>query len=258
MTKWVSDVVPTGMVMQERKQRIHYNCPICGCEKEDTTHILQCQDEKVKLLRDNLLKELQCWLNSIDTHPDITSFVISGLSSWLSSSTDVIINDTLEPSITAAFRSQLNLGWVPLLHGLISRDLIHLQQQYYTSIHSRKLGTRWGIRLIGKLWSFIHQLWIHRNSVLHNTPSIDVISGKEHLIASITSEHEMGIDNLPYVYASYFLLPLQILLSKPVKFQKQWFLIVRSGREASTINPPADQFSNDPSLRRWVGLTTKS
>ena len=151
ITKYFSNVVPTGVVMCKRKQRLHANCPICNHENKDRRHILQCQDSRAVTLRGELLKEFQCWLNSIDTHPDIIYFVISGLISWFSSSIEFRIGAAVESEIASAFRSHLKLGWESLIHGLLSRQRIQQQQQYYSLISSRKLGTRWGIRLTGKL-----------------------------------------------------------------------------------------------------------
>ena len=78
ITKWVSGVVPTGVVMIEKKQRIQSNYPICNHPEEEKTHILQCQAESIKDLRSNLLEELKCWLTSIYTNPDIIIFLTTG------------------------------------------------------------------------------------------------------------------------------------------------------------------------------------
>lgn len=169
-------------------------------------------------------------------------FIISGLTSWLSSSIDFHIDTTVSPGISSAFRSQIKLGLESLLHNLFSKKLIQQQQQHYSSINSRKLGTRWGIRLTGKLWSFIQQIWIHRNNILHNTPSIDFISGKEHLVSDISSGHEAGLATLPRFYATYFLTPLHLLLSKPLKYQIRWFLLIRSGRRHLLLSPQPTTF----------------
>ena len=241
--------------MCERRQRLSSNCPICDEKNEDTNHILRCSDPKVKSLRNDLLKEMKCWMNSIDTHPDIIAFVISGLSSWLSSANDFHLDVTVDHDMLLAFKIQINLGWESFLLGMVAKQIIQQQQSYYSSIQSRKTGTRWGIRLIGKLWLFIQQLWIHRNNILHETTSIDMLSGKEQLSEAISSEYIQGLQDLPHVYASYFLIPLHLLLMKPIKFQKQWFLIIRSGRESNTIIPPTDNFSTDTALRNWVGLS---
>ena len=124
ITKWISNVIPTGVVMCERRQRISSNCPICDGENEDTNHILRCSDPKVQSLRNILLKEMKCWMNSIDTHPDIITFVVSGLSSWLSSENDFNLDATVERDMLLAFKTQIKLGWDSFLLGMIAKQII--------------------------------------------------------------------------------------------------------------------------------------
>ena len=67
-------------------------------------------------------------------------------------------------------------------------------------------------------------------------------------------EHLQGLDNLPHVYAPYFLIPLENLLKKPTTQLKQWFLVVRTGRESVVTENYTDVFASDPSLRKWIKL----
>ena len=163
----------------------------------------------------------------------------------------------MEPSIRMVYSTHILLGWESLLHGFLSNKLIHCQQQHYTSIGSRKLGIRWGINLTIKLWQMIQKMWIHRNNVLHETEAIDLISGKEHLIEAVFLEHLQGLDHLPTVYAPYFVITLDDLLKKPITRLKEWFLVIRSGRESNGTNQYTDIFTKDKSLRTWVGLTPR-
>ena len=122
---------------------------------------------------------------------------------------------------------------------------------------SRKTGTRWGIQLISKLWNVIHQHWMHRNEVLHETEAIDQLSGIEILKEDITYEYNTGLDSLPYVYTPYFTEPLPVIMLKSTTYLKRWFLIIRSGREASCPYPRLDKFYTETCLRSWVGLKKK-
>ena len=78
-----------------------------------------------------------------------------------------------------------------------------------------------------------------------------------HFIEAVFLEHLQGLDNLPTVYVPYFLTPLEKLLKKPITQLKQWFLVVRSGRESIEPNRYKDIFATDTSLRSWINLTTK-
>jgi len=245
----------TGRVMVQRKQRLSSNCPICGAIDEHTTHVLTCRDPKVIDLRSSLIEELNAWLCSVNTYPDLQTYIISSLEQWFEYPNSELYtfldnNDTS----SHAFRHQNKLGIYSLLLGFISKHIIAIQQDYYTSLSSKKNGIRWGANLTPRLWNMIYQLWCHRNDILHETEAFDNLSGLDMLKLSIEREHQEGASDLPNVYLSYFTLPLPLLLLKPTQYLKRWFLVIRSGREASNIPEIIDEFSTDESLRNWVGL----
>ena len=114
-----------------------------------------------------------------------------------------------------------------------------------------------GKRLILKCWNIIYQLWMHRNAALHDTEAIDQLSGADKLQVAIMTEHTIGRSSLHPVYNQYFTNhSLQSLLLKPILFQKQWFRVIRTGREA--VRPhTVDEFTTNTALRRWIGLPPK-
>ena len=254
ITKWISKETATGIVMVQRKKRLHDNCPMCNIAQEDTTHILQCNEENVIALKSELISDLRTWMMDNNTQPDIMEFIASGLSSWLTSSS-ISPNISPEPQLQLAFHYQRLLGWEALLHGFLTNKIVHCQQQHYTEMKSRKLGTRWGSNITTKFWKIIQQIWIHRNNILHETTAINHLSGMEHLVEAVSLEHNRGLHNLPYVYAPYFLSTLPTLLNKTPKSVKQWFLVIRSGRESVDLQSYSDIFATDPSLRDWIGLS---
>ena len=255
ITKWISKDTATGVIMVQRKKRLHSNCPLCHLPNEDTLHVLQCQSSSATSHRTNLLAELTSWLKSVDTHPDITTYINTGLSNWFNCSPHTLSRHNLDPVTFTAFLTQQSLGWEAFLHGMIAAPIITLQQKHYSTSSSRKTGTRWGINLVSKTWNIIHQLWIHRNSNMHETEAINQMSGKDNLIQAIVHECTLGLKDLPPVYSTYF-TSLSSLLSKPIAYQKQWFLVIRSGRESCITFQHYDKFSTEPSLRSWIGLSS--
>ena len=186
-----------------------------------------------------------------NTHPDIVTFITSGLECWYNSSVHHIDERSLYQSMYLAFKSQQLLGWEYLLFGLLASPLIKCQQQHYSSTNTRKLGTRWGIQLVEKMWNIIYQLWTHRNNCLHKTQALTQNSGKDQLKLAIIHEHDIGIGDLPSVYQHYF-TSLPLFLEKAIKHQKQWFLLIRPGRESCLLFQHYDNFSTEPSLRSWI------
>ena len=150
-------------------------------------------------------------MTKVQTHPEILQFICEGLQSWFKKG-EYDIDHNMEPHIKNACRTQALLGWESLLHGFLSINLIQCQQQYYTLMESRKLGSRWGINLTIKLWQMIQKMWIHRNNALHETEAIDILSGREHLTEAVFLEHLQGLDQLPTEYAPYFNITLEELL----------------------------------------------
>ena len=258
VTKWLSGDTSTGRVMKARKARLLDTCPQCNQEDEHLLHVLTCRSEGTRELRDNLILELILWLDSVYTSSTITNFVKVGLTKWFSdqdhtwdAGSHIFSNKTTEDN---ALKSQLQVGWYYLLCGMITTDIIHLQQVHYTEIESSKMGTRWAINFTQKLWQMIHTLWKHRCNILFKNNRVDSLSGLTQLRTTITKEYGLGQANLPHVYSSFFHIPLDSLLKKQVHHLKRWFLIVRSAREAHTLIRDIDDFSFDEPLRSWIGL----
>ena len=147
----------------------------------------------------------------------------------------------------------LVVSFTNFLCGFISPSIVQIQEKYLQSLNSKKNSSRWASNLISQLWKIVHKIWCHRNSILHDKHKIDELSGLSPLQQAITSEFNRGYENLPPTYSSYFHHPLQFILSKPVSYQKQWFLVIRSAREAYDNDIIQDEFSSDGPLRKWIG-----
>ena len=258
ITKWLSGDTATGRVMVARKVRLMSRCPRCEHNDEHLVHVLTCRDKSTVDLRDNLLSGLVLWLESVFTLPSIVNFVRMGLSKWFNHQNHVwdtnskIFSDNHNEN--QALKSQLKVGWFHLLSGILTSELIDLQQRHYTNMESQKLGSRWAIDFTQKLWHVTHSLWKHRCNALFEKDVVDKLSGLSQLVTAIIAEYRLGGDDLPHVYSSFFHSPLSVLLKNKVPYLKRWFLIVRATREANTLERDLDDFSFDGPLRTWIGL----
>ena len=162
VTKWISNTAATGTVMVARQHRVHNNCPICNAPNEDILHVLTCPHRSASENRDTLLQEFKLWLQSANTSPDITSFLITGLRSWfLDPFGDEPLHETDDASTFVSLLTQLDIGWFALLCGYVTKSLIQCQHSFYKSIESRKHGTSWGRQLSTKLWNLTRSIWMH-------------------------------------------------------------------------------------------------
>ena len=115
------------------------------------THVLQFPSPKTASLRNDLLVEFKCWLESKYIHLDSTSFITSDLSYWFTTPSSYLEKRYLKLSLLIASETQSMVGLEAVLFGLVEFPLIVYQQQYYTDLHSRKLSTRWVVKLVSKL-----------------------------------------------------------------------------------------------------------
>ena len=130
---------------------------------------------------------------------------------------------------------------------MISTNLVDIQQDRLDDIESKKSTSRWTTKLIHKLWNIIHKLWIHHNEVLHNTKTIYALSGLVPFTNSMTTDHEIDLDELPSVYFSYIHKSFPLLLSKSAQYLNIGFLIIRSAREACDTSILVDEvYTNEP------------
>ena len=109
--------------------------------------------------------------------------------------------------------------------------------------------------LIKQLWEVKFSAWEYRNSVLHDTPLADILSGELSLDRSLRREWELGSEGLPANVQVVLPGDIATVLDSSVAEKKGWFVLVRKARENIGDERVVDEFSApDSSLRTWVGL----
>ena len=93
-----------------------------------------------------MIKNFLTWLKESSTHPRIVSFFKLGLTKWFKDqeyiwqkSSDIFSDCT---SVNKALSSHFHIGWYHLLCGMISDDLLIIQQQSYQDISILKSSGR--------------------------------------------------------------------------------------------------------------------
>jgi hypothetical protein len=72
VTKWVSNTLATGVILQNRNHRIFNRCPRCNEWGEDRLHIIICWDIRAKIIWEKGYNTLQQLLQKLHTNPEIT------------------------------------------------------------------------------------------------------------------------------------------------------------------------------------------
>jgi hypothetical protein len=255
VSKWVSEECGVSTTLTKWNHRYINGCPFCLSPNENTEHVLCCPQESASRIWCEQLSSLDKHLRKLRTHPNLHQLIISRLSTWHDKVDDV--NFMVERDIALAIAHQQVIGWKAFLEGLIVKDILQIQHEYYQSIQRRSTGLSWSTKLSKFMWEMIHTLWMERNEQLHKTDRIHELHGKQQLFQSIRLEHEIGRGALPVHTNGYFNVTLERLLRKSIQEHVAWFYAVRRSREM-TGGPQLilDEFTNNIPLRKWVGLPT--
>jgi hypothetical protein len=195
------------------------HCPRCG-QTEDASHILICKGENSQQIWDTSLQLLSVWMASVQTDPDIIDTLIDHLLLWRQGKTTTPEG---QESILHALDIQNDLGWHSILEGWLALEWDIVQQEYYTSIRSRRTGFRWLVLLIRKLWQIAWDLWTHRNTILHKTTNIHDTSTLAQTDMEIRRLFTRAGHILPIGKDRYLVRSnVHSLLWKPLIYKKAW------------------------------------
>jgi hypothetical protein len=79
ISKWLSNTLATGLVMQRRQHRVFNRCPRCNHWGEDRLHIVICWDVRATIVWKKQIDTLTNLLHQEYTAPEIQQFLLAGL-----------------------------------------------------------------------------------------------------------------------------------------------------------------------------------
>jgi hypothetical protein len=243
-----------GKFMQRWKEWESPNCPRCG-QFEDAAHVWVCSGSNAGEIWEKSLCDLNEWMSSVNTDPDIQSAILHFLQSWRNNTTPTI---TLDSDIAQLIQKQDTLGWQQFFEGWIPVCWEEAQQLYYSLIQSHCTGRRWIISLIKKLWNVAWDLWEHRNGILHNKENITTTTELRLLRQRVQTLFHL-LQHLPFPAVDSYLMsqPLEILLNKDTPYLKtrltQAEAVVAVGRKSEWANRHTTMLRNmSQVMYRWL------
>jgi hypothetical protein len=251
ISKWLSNTLATGIVMQRRRQRVFNRCPRCHNWGEDRLHIVVCWDVRANIVWTHHMESLTKLLAQEYTEPDIQQFLLQGLKEFRQ-------HPHRTATATTTWRTEIiRIGWLNVLSGFLGNSVIQRQDNYYKRLGMLRTGRGWASKLIQHFWHMIYHLWLNRNEVLHKKGEIDAMSGSVLLDIEIErDEYDMGCHNLPASVHKWFRMPKEQLLHQSVDYKKGWLLLIKTVKESLQISDYSI-FTSSQALRHWVGLQNK-
>ena len=255
ISKWVSNQVAVGEVMERRRERESGLCPCCGKVLETKLHVLRCRHNKQ--VWKQARKPLRRWMRRHDTDPEIMDAIIDILRNFQKRDDfDSYVPQGYSPDVQLCLNAQSHLGITNWLEGYLTYDWAAIQHNYYRSIGSRKTGRRWAVGLSTQLWKMVFYMWDYRNKVLHEKGQVEKLSGLDIVKRAITTELQRGMLTLDPIYYTYFTYTdAQIKKMKSVE-ARNWLVLIRRAREAKGFKYN-DSIAKSIPLKKWIGLTTQ-
>ena len=144
--------------IRHRRKEIETNeCPFCK-EIETIEHVYKCKHTAVSEAWNRSLIDLEEYLNSIQTDPNITRQLLLGLQMWRND--EVILQ---EPMII----DQNNIGWNGIMEGVLGKHWSEEQDWYKQQKSEVTSGRKWAQLVIRRLWKIAWDIWQHRNEMEH-------------------------------------------------------------------------------------------
>jgi hypothetical protein len=183
----------------------------------------------MRIIWENEIKDLEAWLEDINTAPMTTRSIVNLLRHMYSGIP--IVNPTPIESL------QVDLGVTNMVEGLFHVQWISNQQDYYTKHNLRRSGAKWMQMVITQLWSILHRIWKARNEIEHeHDKQIQLRDFNE----EIGMEIQQGFDNInrqQYLFSDQAIQ--KVLQSTHAESKRSWLRNIRALR--TSPNPPSQR-----------------
>ena len=239
--KQVFDVAGTNLRQSYYKPGHDRKCPSCSQEVETCSHVLHCEEEgRVEALLQSI-KWMDEWLRKVGTDPTLRRLLVRYAKGRGRHTLEQLAFDE-GPEYKEMGSSQDEIGWQRFMEGMVSREIISLQEDYAEAGGCTLTTDVWAQGLIVKLLETTHGQWLYRNVQVHDTVSgIKATERKEEIQKYIEDQIEIGEEGLDE--KDHFLLEINLrdLESSSGEDQHYWLLQIAAARRAHMLRYRRDQ-----------------
>ncbi len=196
-TKHVNNIAGTMMFLSHQDGRSKL-CPSCQMCEETYQHIARCPEYGPTLAFEQSANNMERWLKSNNTHPDIQNLLLRFLHGRGSiSCLDCATALDLPPIMQRLLISQDIIGWDHFVMGMISKQIAKIQSAYLLHSNTLQLASLWIAGLTTQLLQVTHTQWIYRCILVHDRNTGMLFSAhKEYLLKEIEHQLALGPDGL--------------------------------------------------------------
>ena len=228
-------------------------CPRCKLHFETQDHVLQCPHSSAHKRRYELLFPMK---RRILTNPGckVQQLFFDCLRKWLARPDNISPDISHLPMaqrtlVALALTEQQAIGWDLCFRGYLSRHwalAVAAHPSPPTSTQKTNatpldLGSLWARKTINLLWEFAHDMWIHRNSFLHDPTNTECCNMKGAAVnAEITALYNK-VDSYSAQDRWRFDMPLALRLRTPLRSRRRWLALTKILTAKSTNIDPRGQ-----------------
>ena len=230
LSKWISNTCGVGVKLKQWKHQSHDQCPRCLQPAETVDHVIRCPQAEAIDLWNQSIAQLDEYLTSIKTDPEITQAICTSLRAW-HDGTHLPPMATDNATLQQAIREQDMIGWRSFIDGFHSLAWRDCQQTYLQRIRSQRNSLVWKAKVTRRIWKIAWDLWTHRNTILHTCGESTHRSEIPHIDQEIRNEYHRGYAGLTARHRHLFTRTLDHLLQASYPNKRAWLASVYAARD---------------------------
>lgn len=233
--KQVMDIASTNLNRRMYQHDHDPKCPSCGVCDETCGHILRCEEAgRVDSLQRSITN-LDTWLDDMGTDPTLRRLLVEYARGRGGRSLFDLTPDS-DSRFDRWATSQDIIGWRRFMEGMISKELISIQRQYYATQGGRLTPEAWARSLVVRLLEVTHGQWIYRNIQVHDSMTGTLATQrKEQIQKLIEDQIELGGEGLAEEDKWLLEINLEDLETTSGETQQYWLLAIMAARAALAL-----------------------
>jgi hypothetical protein len=228
-------------------------CPRCQLHFETQDHVLQCPHSSAHKRRYELLLPMK---RRTLTNPGckVQQLFFGCLRQWLANPDNISPDISHIPMaqrglVALALQEQQAIGWDLCFRGYLSRHWALAVAAHPSPPPPPKNctaspfdhGSIWARKTISELWEFARDMWLHRNSSLHDPTSTDCRQMKGAAVNAAITALYAAVDTYSAQDRWRFDMPLALRLRTRLRSRNRWLLLTKVLIEKSTNTDPQGQ-----------------
>ena len=254
LAKFVSGFCGVAKKMHQRKAWDSPMCPLCHIEEETTTHVITCNDGRVREKYANATSILMKHMERFDTHPAIVQVIIKSIQEGKPTFFSQHVHpDQRGTLLHKAAQAQDKIGWQNFFKGHIAQEWSIAQHRYTNKGRKNPPSpTSWAKNIIIGIYKFSLSMWENRNNIVHEKNDENVtIREAEEINSLIQEQYDLGNEGLKDEHRMILESTIEETLELTISEKKYWIETLQASRKYVDLQEKNIYDSMREVVARW-------